>query len=131
MCTVQGKGGKGHSKRKAPDELWTDGTIPERQNPLINFLADKLPKEFIQVPAVSPSCDYAFHGKKGRGNRVIVSCLCTVFSPPRFRIQQIEIYQLFQNRNSLQINFKNPIRRWHFVMYRYRSVQKINREFKY
>jgi hypothetical protein len=52
---VQGKGGKGHSKRKAPDELWTDGTIPERQNPLINFLADKLPKEFIQVPAASPS----------------------------------------------------------------------------
>jgi hypothetical protein len=46
---VQGKNGKGHSKRKAPDELWTDGIIPERQNPLVNFLADKLPKEFIQV----------------------------------------------------------------------------------
>jgi hypothetical protein len=57
---VQGKGGKGHSKRKAPDELWTDGTIPERQNPLINFLADKLPKEFIQVPAASPSNELFF-----------------------------------------------------------------------
>ncbi len=78
MCTVQGKGGKGHSKRKAPDELWTDGTIPERQNPLINFLADKLPKEFIQVPAVSPSNELIFFpGKKGRGNRVTLSYLYT------------------------------------------------------
>ncbi len=44
----QGKGGKGQTKRKAPDELWTDGTVPERQNPLIHFLDDKLPREFLQ-----------------------------------------------------------------------------------
>merc|ERR1719228_1555124 len=52
----KGKGGKWHSKRKAPDELWTDGTPPERQNPLVNFLADKLPREYFQV-AQDPSLD--------------------------------------------------------------------------
>jgi hypothetical protein len=74
---VQGKGGKGHSKRKAPDELWTDGTIPERQNPLINFLADKLPKEFIQVPALLllHPMNYFFARKNGGGNGVTLSCL--------------------------------------------------------
>lgn len=55
-ASKKGKGGKGHSKRKAPDELWTDGTIPERQNPLLNFLADKLPKEFIQDPSLEVLC---------------------------------------------------------------------------
>jgi E3 ubiquitin-protein ligase TRIP12 len=50
----KGKGGKGQTKRKAPDELWTDGTVPERQNPLIHFLDDKLPREFLQQ---DPSSD--------------------------------------------------------------------------
>ena len=45
----KGKGGKWHSKRKAPDELWTDGLPPDRTNPLIVFLADKLPREYLQV----------------------------------------------------------------------------------
>merc|ERR1719509_511693 len=35
----KGKGGKWHSKRKAPDELWNDDAPPERTNPLVNFLA--------------------------------------------------------------------------------------------
>ena len=45
----KGKGGKWHSKRKAPDELWNEGNPPDRVNPLINFLADKLPREYLQV----------------------------------------------------------------------------------
>ena len=45
----KGKGGKGHSKRKAPDELWNEGTPPERVNPLQPFLSDKLPRGYIQV----------------------------------------------------------------------------------
>ena len=49
----KGKGGKWHSKRKAPDELWNEGNPPDRVNPLINFLADKLPREYLQV-YVSP-----------------------------------------------------------------------------
>jgi len=53
-ASKKGKGGKGQTKRKAPDELWTDGTVPERQNPLINFLDDKLPREFLQQ---DPSSD--------------------------------------------------------------------------
>merc|ERR1719228_2063889 len=52
----KGKGGKWHSKRKAPDELWNDGTPPERHNPLINFLADKLPREYLQDPSLDVLC---------------------------------------------------------------------------
>jgi hypothetical protein len=109
---VQGKGGKGHSKRKAPDELWTDGTIPERQNPLINFLADKLPKEFIQVLAASPSYDNAFYGKRGRGNRVTVSCLCTDFSILDPVSNKSKSISCVKTKNSLQFNLTNLIRRW-------------------
>ena len=47
LVFLQGKGGKGQAKRKAPDELWTEGIVAERQNPLISFLEDKLPKEFL------------------------------------------------------------------------------------
>ena len=54
----KGKGGKWHSKRKAPDELWTEGTPPERVNPLVNFLADKLPRdrEYLQDPSLDVLC---------------------------------------------------------------------------
>merc|ERR1719308_24543 len=52
----KGKGGKWHSKRKAPDELWNDGAPPERHNPLINFLADKLPREYLQDPSLDVLC---------------------------------------------------------------------------
>ena len=45
----KGKGGKWTSKRKAPDELWIEGISPDRTNPLIAFLADKLPREYLQV----------------------------------------------------------------------------------
>ena len=45
----KGKSGKWTSKRKAPDELWIEGISPDRTNPLIAFLADKLPKEYLQV----------------------------------------------------------------------------------
>jgi len=59
-CTggKKGKGGKWHSKRKAPDELWTEGTPPERVNPLVNFLADKLPRdrEYLQDPSLDVLC---------------------------------------------------------------------------
>jgi len=44
----KGKGGKGQTKRKAVDELWTDGLVPERQNPLLNFLDEKLTREYLQ-----------------------------------------------------------------------------------
>jgi len=50
----KGKGGKGQTKRKAPDELWTEGIVPERPSPLVNFLEDKLPREFLQQ---DPSVD--------------------------------------------------------------------------
>merc|ERR1719447_2461622 len=52
----KGKGGKWHSKRKAPDELWNDGAAPDRVNPLINFLADKLPREYLQDPSLDVLC---------------------------------------------------------------------------
>lgn len=52
----KGKGGKWHSKRKAPDELWNEGTPPDRTNPLINFLADKLPREYLQDPSLDVLC---------------------------------------------------------------------------
>ena len=52
----KGKGGKWHSKRKAPDELWNDGTPPDRTNPLMNFLADKLPREYLQDPSLDVLC---------------------------------------------------------------------------
>ena len=52
----KGKGGKWHSKRKAPDELWTEGTPPERTNPLVNFLADKLPRDYLQDPSLDVLC---------------------------------------------------------------------------
>lgn len=52
----KGKGGKWHSKRKAPDELWNEGSPPERQNPLVNFLADKLPREYLQDPSLDVLC---------------------------------------------------------------------------
>jgi E3 ubiquitin-protein ligase TRIP12 len=52
-ASKKGKGGKGQAKRKAPDELWTEGIVQERPNPLISFLEDKLPKEFLhQDPSV-------------------------------------------------------------------------------
>ncbi|XP_023345840.1 E3 ubiquitin-protein ligase TRIP12 [Eurytemora carolleeae] len=52
-ASKKGKGGKGQAKRKAPDELWNEGVVPERPNPLISFLEDKLPKEFLhQDPSV-------------------------------------------------------------------------------
>jgi len=50
----KGKGGKGHSKRKAPDELWNEGVVPERASPLVSFLDHVLPKEFLQQ---DPSVD--------------------------------------------------------------------------
>merc|ERR1719186_1496161 len=50
----KGKGGKGQTKRKAPDELWTEGQVPERQNPLVNFLDDKMGREHLQQ---DPSSD--------------------------------------------------------------------------
>merc|ERR1719410_2827726 len=52
----KGKGGKWHSKRKAPDELWNEGNPPDRVNPLINFLADKLPREYLQDPSLDVLC---------------------------------------------------------------------------
>eukprot|EP00092_Neocalanus_flemingeri_P014477 GFUD01015622.1.p1 GENE.GFUD01015622.1~~GFUD01015622.1.p1 ORF type:complete len:1754 (-),score=538.42 GFUD01015622.1:509-5770(-) len=52
----KGKGGKWHSKRKAPDELWNEGSPPERNNPLLNFLADKLPREYLQDPSLDVLC---------------------------------------------------------------------------
>jgi len=52
----KGKGGKWHSKRKAVDELWTEGTPPERNNPLTVFLADKLPREYLQDPSLDVLC---------------------------------------------------------------------------
>lgn len=54
-----GKKGKGskHSKRKAPDELWSEGNPPERKNPLDAFLVDKLPKlSSIQDPSLDVLC---------------------------------------------------------------------------
>ena len=41
-----GKKGKGakQSKRKATDELWNEGNVPERVNPLHPFLVEKLPR---------------------------------------------------------------------------------------
>ena len=41
-----GKKGKGakQSKRKATDELWNEGNVPERINPLHPFLVEKLPR---------------------------------------------------------------------------------------
>ena len=35
--------GSNKSKRKAPDDLWTEGQAPSMQNPLTPFLVDKLP----------------------------------------------------------------------------------------
>jgi len=52
----KGKGGKWHSKRKAPDELWNDGCPPERTNPLVNFLAARLPREYLQDPSLDVLC---------------------------------------------------------------------------
>jgi len=52
----KGKGGKWNSKRKAPDELWTEGVPPDRTNPLIVFLADKLPREYLQDPSLDVLC---------------------------------------------------------------------------
>jgi len=52
----KGKGGKWQSKRKAPDELWTEGVPPDRTNPLIVFLADKLPREYLQDPSLDVLC---------------------------------------------------------------------------
>ena len=52
----KGKGGKWHSKRKAPDELWNEGSPPDRVNPLINFLADKLPRDYLQDPSLDVLC---------------------------------------------------------------------------
>ncbi len=108
MCTVhlQGKGGKGHSKRKAPDELWTDGTIPERRNPLINFLADKLPKEFIQVPvpAASPSYElFFFAGKKGEETLLLLVVCDTRSNKPK----SISCFKI-----EIPSSLTNPIRRW-------------------
>ena len=44
--TPGGKKGKGakQSKRKATDELWNEGNVPERVNPLHPFLVEKLPR---------------------------------------------------------------------------------------
>eukprot|EP00095_Tigriopus_kingsejongensis_P008879 maker-scaffold15_size728074-snap-gene-6.27 protein:Tk08879 transcript:maker-scaffold15_size728074-snap-gene-6.27-mRNA-1 annotation:"e3 ubiquitin-protein ligase trip12 isoform x2" len=53
-----GKKGKGskQSKRKAPDELWNDGSPPERPNPLDGFMVDKLPKFITQDPSLDVLC---------------------------------------------------------------------------
>ena len=45
---LQGKGGKGQSKRKAVDELWTEGVVPARTNPLILALDTRLASEYLQ-----------------------------------------------------------------------------------
>ena len=44
----KGKGGKQHSKRKAVDSVWTEGSLPARSNPLVQFLASALPREHLQ-----------------------------------------------------------------------------------
>ncbi len=40
----KGKGSSKQSKRKAPDELWSDGLVPERPSPLEPFLSAELPR---------------------------------------------------------------------------------------
>ena len=78
----KGKGGKWNSKRKAPDELWTEGVPPDRTNPLIVFLADKLPREYLQVipdritNIISPGVTQLFSGSES-------GCLMLTESPAR------------------------------------------------
>ncbi len=56
-----GGGGKGgsskQSKRKAPDELWSEGVVPERPSPLEPFLSSELPKLKAACPGDGGSGD--------------------------------------------------------------------------
>lgn len=53
----KGKGSAKQSKRKAADELWSEGNPPERLNPLDAFLVGKLPKFMnIEDPSLEVLC---------------------------------------------------------------------------